>query len=35
MYEFDEETMAEKYAEEFGTPVTEELKSLEIWGHRH
>jgi len=31
----DEDTNLEKFAEEWGIPLTEELKSLEIWGHRH
>lgn len=35
MYEFDEEAGAEKFAEEFAVPATEELKSLEVWAHRH
>jgi radial spoke head protein 4/6 len=35
LLEFDEEGNAEKYAEEFAVPGTEELKSLEAWGHRH
>ena len=34
LYEWDEETLAEKFAEEFGTTPTEELKILEVWGHR-
>lgn len=33
LLELDEETGKEKYAEEFTVPGTEELKSLEIWGH--
>lgn len=35
LMEFDEETNAEKFAEEFTIPGFEELKSLENWGHRH
>jgi len=35
LYEFDEEANQEKFAEEFAVPGTEELKSLEAWGHRH
>ena len=35
LYEVDEETNVEKFAEEFPIPSTEELKSLETWGHRH
>lgn len=35
MYETDDETGVEKFAEEFAVPGTEELKSLETWGHRH
>lgn len=33
--EIDEETGKEKYTEEFAVPGTEELKSLESWGHHH
>ena len=29
------ESNTEKFTEEFTVPSTEELKSLEIWGHRH
>ena len=35
MYEIDEETQEIKPAEEFTLPGTDELKSLEAWGHRH
>jgi radial spoke head protein 4A len=35
LYEIDEETNEVKPAEEFAMPGTEELKSLEIWGHKH
>lgn len=35
LYEFDDETQTEKFAEEFAVPATEELKSLETWAHRH
>jgi len=35
LYEFDDELNQEKFAEEFTVPGTEELKSLETWGHRH
>ena len=35
MYEYDDEAGAEKFAEEFSVPGTEELKSFENWGHRH
>jgi radial spoke head protein 4A len=35
-YEEDEETKETKFPEEkFELPATEELKSLEIWGHTH
>jgi len=34
-YEVDEETNEIKEAEEYALPGTEELKSLEAWGHRH
>lgn len=33
MLEIDEETQKEKYTEEFTVPGTDELKSLETWGH--
>lgn len=33
--EVDEESGKEKYSEEFSVPGTEELKSLEVWGHQH
>lgn len=33
LYEMDEETNAEKFAEEFAVPGTEELKSMEAWCH--
>jgi len=33
LYEIDEETTEQKYAEEFTVPGTEELKSLEAWCH--
>ena len=35
MYEGDEETQEIKMSEEFALPGTEELKSLETWGHKH
>jgi hypothetical protein len=35
LLEIDEESQKEKYAEEFSVPGTEELKSLEVWGHAH
>lgn len=35
LFEIDEETNEQKYAEEFAVPGTDELKSLEIWGHLH
>ena len=35
MYEIDEETNEIKLSEEFAMPSTEELKSLEAWGHTH
>ena len=36
LIEVDEETQKDKYAEEFSMPGgPEELKSLEIWSHRH
>jgi len=35
LYEIDEETQEVKLAEEFAMPGTEELKSLEIWGHKY
>lgn len=35
LIEVDEETGKEKYAEEFAIPSTEDLKSLEVWGHTH
>ena len=35
LYEIDEETGEQKYAEEFAIPKTDELKSLEVWGHSH
>lgn len=35
LIEIDEESGREKYSEEFNIPGTEELKSLEIWGHQH
>jgi hypothetical protein len=35
LLEVDEETQKEKFAEEFAVPGTEELKSLEVWGHQH
>jgi len=35
LIEIDEETGKEKFAEEFAIPGTEELKSLEVWGHAH
>jgi radial spoke head protein 4/6 len=35
MYEVDEETNEVKLAEEFAIPGTDELKSLEAWGHSH
>jgi hypothetical protein len=31
----DEESGKEKYTEDFTVPGTEELKSLEVWGHQH
>lgn len=35
MYEIDEETGDEKVPEELPALGTEELKSLEAWGHRY
>jgi len=35
LIEIDEETNKEKFAEEFTIPGTDELKSLETWGHQH
>ena len=35
MYEVDEETNEVKLAEEFAIPGTQELNSLEVWGHKH
>jgi radial spoke head protein 4A len=35
LYEMDDETNQEKFAEEFAVPATEEMKSLETWAHRH
>jgi hypothetical protein len=35
LFEVDEETQEIKPAEEFNLPGTDELKSLEAWGHRH
>lgn len=34
LYEIDEETQEIKLAEEFALPGVDELKSLEVWGHR-
>jgi len=34
IFEIDEETNEMKLAEEFAMPSTEELKSLEAWGHK-
>lgn len=31
----DDETQAEKYAEDYQLPGTEELRALEAWTHRH
>jgi hypothetical protein len=31
--EFDDETLKEKFAEEFQVPGSEELRSLEVWSH--
>jgi len=33
MYEYDEETKEVKFTEDFQVPSTEELKSLDNWGH--
>lgn len=33
LFEIDEETNEQKYAEEFAIPGTDELKSLEAWSH--
>lgn len=33
LFEIDEETQEQKYAEEFNVPGTEELRSLEVWSH--
>lgn len=33
LFEIDEETNEQKYAEEFAIPGTDELKSLENWSH--
>lgn len=35
MLEIDEETNAEKFAEEYAVPSTDELKSTENWSHAH
>ena len=35
IYELDEDTNEEKFAEEFSLPSFDELKSNEVWGHRH
>ena len=35
LYEIDEESSTQKFAEEWSIPSTDELKSLEIWGHAH
>ena len=35
LYEMDEETGEMKFAEEFAVPGTDDLKSLETWGHMH
>lgn len=35
LFTTDEESGAEKFAEEYTIPGTEELKSLENWSHRH
>lgn len=34
LYEWDDESNSEKFAE-FAVPSTEELKSMELWCHRH
>lgn len=35
LLEIDEESGKEKFVEEFNIPGTEELKSMEVWGHQH
>jgi hypothetical protein len=35
LIEIDDETQKEKFTEEFVVPGTDELKSLESWGHLH
>jgi hypothetical protein len=35
MFEMDEETQEMKPVEDFAMPGTEELKSLEVWSHKH
>jgi|TARA_B110001450_G_C17623867_1_gene482332 radial spoke head protein 4/6 len=35
LYEIDEETQEIKPAEEYSLPGVDELKSLEVWAHRH
>jgi hypothetical protein len=35
LFELDEDSSQEKFSEDFVVPGTEELKSLEVWAHRH
>ena len=35
LMEFNEEENKDKFVEDFTVPGTEELKSLEAWGHLH
>lgn len=35
LYEIDEESNTQKFAEDWAIPSTDELKSLETWGHAH
>ena len=35
LFEIDEDTNEQKYAEEFAIPGSSELLSLEVWGHKH
>jgi len=33
LFEMDDETLQQKYAEDFTVPATDDLKALEAWGH--
>ncbi len=35
LYEFDEEANLQKFADDWSIPLTDELKSLEVWAHTH